>query len=318
MAARLERGPLITVLAGTAPTRAERTRLRHPLVGGVLLRGANFASTAQFGALCTALRALRDPPLLLLVDHEGGSIQPLREGFTRIPAMRTLGRQWDRDPLDACRSATRLGLTIGRELRDIGVDLAFGPVLDIDYGRSGVIGDRALHADPRVVALLGRALTHGMLLAGMANCGKHFPGHGYCEADSHHALPVDRRPLTQILATDAAPYRWIGEALAAVMPAHVVYPRVDALPATFSRRWLRTILRGRLGFDGAVIADDLTMAGAAGAGSLLERAALALEAGCDMLIVGATDDAASLLSGLRWSPEPSFGARVARLAGRGG
>ena len=228
--------------------------------------------------------------------------------------MRALGQRWDVDPVDACRQATAIGATIGRELKAVGVDLSFTPVLDLDHGPSGVIGDRAFHRDPRVVTLLARSLMHGLLLSGMANCGKHFPGHGYAHADSHHQLPVDERPLKTLLADDAAPYGWLGEALLAVMPAHVVYPAVDSQPAGFSRKWLRTILRRRLGFQGLIFSDDLTMEAAAVAGGIVERGHAALGAGCDMVLVcNQPAMADALLDGLRWRSSRAFGARLAAL-----
>ncbi len=297
-------GPVVVDVAGTALTEAERVRLRHPMVGGVILFTRNFSSPQQLRALCQEIRALRDPALLICVDHEGGRVQRFREGFTAIPPMRELGEQWNRDPLGACREATRLGRIIGAELREFGIDLSFTPVLDLDHGRSAVIGNRAFHADPRVVALLARALNHGLLLAGMANCGKHFPGHGWASADSHIALPVDERPLSALIEQDAAPYAWLGETLSAVMPAHVVYPAVDSQPAGFSSIWLKRVLRRKLGFDGVIFSDDLTMEGAAVAGDIHERAKAALTAGCDMLLVCNRPDLAdALIARLRWRPD---------------
>jgi len=198
------------------------------------------------------------------------------------------------------------------------VDLSFTPVLDLDHSHSGVIGDRALHRDPRVVTLLAKSLNHGLLLSGMANCGKHYPGHGYARADSHLELPTDDRDLAAILADDAAPYGWLGDALAAVMPAHVVYPKVDPLPAGFSRRWLQTILRRRLGFRGMVFSDDLSMEGAAAMGGIVERAQAALEAGVDMVLVcNQPAQAEEVLGGLRWKSDRLFVERFARLRPRG-
>jgi beta-N-acetylhexosaminidase len=246
--------------------------------------------------------------------------------------MRVLGEMWMNDgrrgagdgALNATDAATAAGHELGAELRACGVDLSFTPVLDLDHGPSGVIGDRAFHRDPRVVALLAKSLMHGLLLAGMANCGKHFPGHGYAHGDSHHELPIDERALAALLADDARPYEWLGMSLASVMPAHVVYPAVDALPAGFSARWLKDILRLQLGFTGAVFSDDLSMEGAKVAGGHLDAALAALGAGCDMVLLcnqsldgGAAVDA--LLDGLaragrdgRWQPDPDSEAR--RLA----
>lgn len=310
---KLASGPVVVDVEGLALTDADRARLLHPLVGGVILFSRNFASRAQVAQLCASIRALR-PQLLICVDHEGGRVQRFRKGFSAIEPMRALGELWDRDPLAACGRATEIGRIIGSELRAVGVDLSFTPVLDLDHGPSRVIGDRAFHRDPRVVTLLAKSLNHGLLLAGMANCGKHFPGHGFAHADSHFELPVDGRGLKALLADDAAPYGWLGEALSAVMPAHVVYPEVDAMPAGFSRVWLRKVLRRRLGFAGLIFSDDLTMEAAAVAGGIVARADAALSAGCDMVLVCNRPDLADeLLAGLEWKRSAAFAARFARL-----
>lgn len=311
-------GPVIVDVAGPELLAEDIVRLSHPLVGGVILFGRNFESRPQVAALCRQIRSLRRPPLLICVDHEGGRVQRFKEGFTAIPPMRELGKLWDRDVLAACRRATEIGQTIGLELREVGVDLSFTPVLDLDHGPSGVIGDRSFHRDPRVVTLLAKSLNHGLLLSGMANCGKHFPGHGFAHADSHYELPVDERDLGTILADDGAPYGWLGDALSAVMPAHVIYPQVDPLPAGFSKKWLQTILRRRLRFTGMIFSDDLTMEAASVAGGIVERADAALGAGCDMVLVcnqPATAD--TLLGALKWKPGKHFAERFARLRPRG-
>jgi beta-N-acetylhexosaminidase len=284
----------------------------------VILFSANYESPEQLIRLCSDIHALRDPPLLIAVDHEGGRVQRFREGFTRLPPMRRLGDLWDRDVLLACRVAASLGYVMAAELRSHGIDMTFAPVLDVDHGRSSVIGDRALHSDARVVSMLAAHLTHGLLLAGMANCGKHFPGHGWAEADSHVALPVDTRSRTDILKSDAAPYRWLGPMLAGVMPAHVVYPQIDQQPAGFSRHWIQKVLRGQLGFTGAVFSDDLLMAGAGVAGSVVERAAAALDAGCDFALV-CNDTAAmdQVLGAVKWVRSAAFDGRLARLQPQG-
>ncbi|GAA5233428.1 beta-N-acetylhexosaminidase [Verticiella sediminum] len=304
-------------VAGLEPTAAEIERLRHPLVGGVILFSRNYADRAQLRALTAAIHAARDEPLLIAVDHEGGRVQRFRsDGYTEVPAMRTLGEQWERDRMQALRSATAAGFVLAAELRACGVDFTFAPVLDLDHGRSGVIGTRALHRDPAVVAQLARAVAQGLALAGMGACGKHFPGHGWAEADSHHALPVDERTLADILADDAAPYGWLEHAvLPAIMPAHVVYPAVDARPAGFSPVWVRDILRARLGYDGVVFSDDLTMEGATVAGDILARAQAALAAGCDMVLVCNRPDLADeLLARLEQRPDPASVARLRRLS----
>ncbi len=311
-------GPVVIDVEGLHLTERERDRLRHPLVGMVILFARNFESPRQLQELTAEIHALRDPPLLIAVDHEGGRVQRFRAGFTHIPAMAELGRAWDRDVMTACRTATSAGYVLAAELRAHGVDFSFTPVLDLEWNRSSVIGDRALHADPRVVAMLAGHLCHGLLLAGMANCGKHFPGHGWPEADSHVDLPHDERPLRDILASDAAPYGWLGAALTSVMPAHVVYEKIDKMPATFSRRWIEKTLRGDIGFSGVVFSDDLSMEGARVAGGLLESAQAAIDAGCDMILV--CNDSASadeVLEGLKWSRSTAFSQRFARIAPRG-
>ncbi len=289
--------PLLIDIPGLALSKTDCRRLAHPLVGGIILFARNWADRRQLTALCGEIKQLRDD-LLILVDHEGGRVQRFKtDGFTHLPPMRELGRMWqgqaDADPqasaLLAMRAATACGYVLGAELRACGVDMSFTPVLDLDYGPSGVIGDRAFSPDAAVVSVLAKSLMQGLLQSGMANCGKHFPGHGFVAADSHTDMPVDRRSLKAIMSADAAPYGWLGTALDSVMPAHVVYPRVDPRPAGFSARWLQDILRARLGFGGAVISDDLSMAGArridGKAVSYTQATVAALEAGCDMVLL---------------------------------
>jgi beta-N-acetylhexosaminidase len=308
---------VVVGVRGTELTEEDRERLAHPLVGMVILFAANYASPGQLQRLPADIHALRDPALLIAVDHEGGRVQRFRSGFTRLPPMRALGRLWERDVLLACRTAASVGYVLASELRAHGVDLSFTPVLDLDHGRSGVIGDRAFHSDPRVVTLLASHLMHGLQLAGMANCGKHYPGHGWAEADSHIDIPRDERAQDGILEADAAPYRWLGRQLTSVMPAHVVYDQVDALPAGFSKRWI-DVLRDELEFTGAVFSDDLLMQGASGQGTMPDRARAALGAGCDLVLVcndtGAMDE---VLDGLRWKTGPHHAERMARLLPRG-
>ncbi len=308
--------PVVLDVAGLALDADDRRRLRHPLTGGLILFARNWADRRQLTELVAEIKSIR-PDVLVCVDHEGGRVQRFRtDGFTHLPPMRALGELWMKDALTATDAATAAGYVLGAELRACGVDLSFTPVLDLDHGASGVIGDRAFHRDPRVVAMLAKSLMHGLLLAGMHNCGKHFPGHGFVAADSHVAMPVDRRSLKAILADDAKPYEWLGTSLSSVMPAHVIYPKVDAQPAGFSPRWLKDILRLQLGFDGLVFSDDLSMEGAKVAGSAVDGAVAALNAGCDMVLLcnqsldgGAAVDA--LLDGLdaaaragRWQPDP--------------
>lgn len=307
-------GPVMLDVVGKTLTPDDIGRLQHPLTGGVILFGRNYESRAQLLALTAAIHAAR-PGLLIAVDHEGGRVQRFRsDGFTRLPAMRLLGELWERDVLQATAAATATGFVLAAELRACGVDLSFTPVLDLDYGQSGVIGDRSFHRDPRVVALLAKSLNHGLLLAGMANCGKHFPGHGFAQADSHVAMPVDQRELAQILEDDARPYEWLGLSLAAVMPAHVIYPKVDRHPAGFSKKWL-TILRRDLGFQGVIFSDDLSMEGASVAGDGPARAEAALAAGCDMVLMcNSPDQADLLLATLTLRQDAAGMASAARIA----
>ncbi len=303
---------------GTSLGEADRRRIAHPATGGVILFTRNFESRAQLEALTASIHAVR-PGILIAVDHEGGRVQRFRtDGFTVLPAAASLGRLWDRDEsasrLEALKAATAFGFVLASELRACGVDFSFAPVLDLGWGRSGVIGDRALHADPRVVTVLAKSLVHGMTLAGMAACGKHFPGHGWVEADSHFSVPVDDRPLDAILANDAAPYGWFGLGLPAVMPAHVIYPRVDDKPAGFSSVWLQQVLRHKLGYMGAILSDDLAMKGAAPAGDVAAGARAALKAGCDMVLVcNKPDWADQVLAAIDAPPAPASGARLAML-----
>lgn len=289
--------PLILDIEGTQLSTLDRRRLAHPLTGGLILFARNWSDRAQLAALCEEIKAVRED-LLICVDHEGGRVQRFRsDGFTHLPPMRAFGERWLRDDkgrpgsgaLKACNAASAAGYVLAAELRACGVDFSFTPVLDLDWGESGVIGDRAFARDARVTALLAKSLMHGLLRAGMANCGKHFPGHGFVKADSHTEIPVDRRSLKAILAEDAAPYEWLNSTLSSVMPAHVIYPRVDSRPAGFSQVWLEDILRHRLGFGGAVFSDDLSMAGArlidGREVGYTEAAVAALGAGCDMVLL---------------------------------
>jgi len=296
-AAGVAHAPVVLDIAGLTLNPDDRRRLKHPLTGGLILFARNWASRLQLTELAAEIKSLR-PDVLICVDHEGGRVQRFRsDGFTHLPPMRVLGEQWMNDgkrgpgvgAMEATDAATATGYVLGAELRACGVDLSFTPVLDLDHGPSSVIGDRAFHRDPRVATLLAKSLMHGLQLAGMANCGKHFPGHGFARGDSHHELPQDKRSLKAILADDARPYEWLSTALASVMPAHVVYPKVDTRPAGFSARWLKDILRQQLGFNGVVFSDDLSMEGARridGAQvSYVEAAAVALNAGCDMVLL---------------------------------
>ena len=286
----LSRGPVVLGIEGTELGSADRERLLHPLTGGVILFTRNFESPAQLRALTAEIHAVRAPALLIAVDHEGGRVQRFRDGFTAIPPMCTLGDLWDRDVAGAAREAARLGSTLASELRAHGVDFSFAPVLDLDHGESAVIGDRAFHRNPNAVAHLAAAFHDGLRAGGMAGVGKHFPGHGFVAADSHTEVPVDRRTIAEITVDDLVPFgALVKHGLEAIMPAHVIYPEVDPLPAGYSRKWLLEILRGRLGFDGLVFSDDLGMAGAglageSGTGDLVARAEASTTAGCDMVL----------------------------------
>jgi beta-N-acetylhexosaminidase len=260
---------------------------------------------------------LRSTPLLIAVDHEGGRVQRFRDGFTRIPPMRELGKIWDRHPQRARHLAQQAGFVMASELRGCGVDFSFAPVLDVDYGQSGVIGDRAFHSDPQAIAELAHHLLLGLKQAGMHTVGKHFPGHGFVAADSHLAIPVDEREFVDIELCDMVPFRqMIGFGLTAVMPAHVIYPKVDARPAGFSPVWLKEILRGQLGFEGCIFSDDLSMEGATVAGNIVQRASAALNAGCDMVVVcNKPESADELLRGLHWDMPVTSRARIIHMRG---
>lgn len=311
-------GPVMLDIAGTELADDEREVLRHPLVGGVILFARNYESPEQLEALTRAIHAVRTPPLLIAVDHEGGRVQRFRSGFTRIPPMRALGQMWERDHALALDCARATGYVLAAELRAHGVDLSFTPVLDLDHGNSTVIGDRAFHRDGQIAASLAQALLAGLHEGGMGAVGKHFPGHGYASADSHVAMPVDERDFETIWNDDLLPYRHrLGRQLAGVMPAHVVYRNIDPNPAGFSRFWLQDVLRGRLGFGGVVFSDDLSMEGATVAGGIVERAQAAVTAGCDVVLVcNAPERARELLD--KWRPKiaPESAARVAGLIRR--
>lgn len=311
-------GPVMLDLRGTQLMEDERDMLRHPLTGGVIFFARNFESARQIEELVNEIHSVQDRRLLVCVDHEGGRVQRFREGFTALPPMHTFGRIYEENKKRARRLAETAGWLMATELNAVGIDFSFAPVLDLDYGVSEVIGDRSFHRDPDIVSDLAHSLVIGMKHGGMAATGKHFPGHGAVEADSHTDLPVDDRTLADIRMDDLVPFqRLIDYGLAAIMPAHVRYPKVDDRPAGFSRVWLQGILRGELGFQGVIFSDDLTMEGAVVAGDIIDRADAAIEAGCDMVLVcNNCDEAVKLLDGYRQPVNPTSMLRLARMHGR--
>jgi beta-N-acetylhexosaminidase len=311
-------GPVVIDVVGRELTDDDRRRLLHPLTGGVILFTRNFESSEQVQGLTAEIRALREPALVVSVDHEGGRVQRFRKDFTALPPMRTLGVAWDEDRKQAKHLAHETGYVLAAELRAHGVDLSFTPVLDVDHGNSSIIGDRAFHSDAEAVAELATALMQGLRQAGMGAVGKHFPGHGHVRADSHLELPIDERPFADLEASDLVPFaRLIRAGLPAIMPAHVVYTSVDERPAGFSPVWLKRILREELRFDGLIFSDDLSMAGARTAGGIVERVEAALGAGCDMVLVCNDPSAVDTLYGSFTYAMPAVGlARLARLHGR--
>ena len=312
-------GPAVIDVVGTVLTDEDRERLRHPAAGAVIQFSRNYEHPGQLEALIQDVQRLREPELLVCVDHEGGRVQRFREGFTAIPAMRHLGRLWDRDKELATEAARGAAYVIAAEIGAHGIDFSFAPVLDLDYGGSSVIGDRALHFDPNAVGALAAAIVQGFADAGMAAVGKHFPGHGFATADTHHDVAKDERSQKEIFGKDVVPYRIAIQAgLAAVMPAHVVFTQCDAEPAGYSKYWLQEVLRGKLGFEGLIFSDDLSMAGASTVGGPPERARAALAAGCDMVLL-CNDPAGqnALLESLK-DVAPPNAERLERMRKKGG
>jgi beta-N-acetylhexosaminidase len=312
-------GPVMLDIDGVSLTPADRDLLREPAVGGLILFSRNYASPQQLADLVDEVRALRSPPLIIAVDHEGGRVQRFRDGFTAIPPMRVIGRQYREDPQAALALARQAGWLIAAELRASGIDLCFAPCVDLDWGVSDIIGDRAFHSKPEIVAELAAEFSRGLRSAGMAAVAKHFPGHGAVFADSHEQLPVDRREYGDVL-DDMRPYdRLIGNGLVAgVMMAHIVYSNMDPLPAGFAPYWIQRELRERLGFDGAVLSDDLSMKATRTYGTMPERARRSLDAGCDMVLVCNDRDAAqATVRALRDYSNPLSLVRLARLHGTG-
>lgn len=303
-------GPLMLDLEGTVLSAQDIRRLQHPATGGVILFSRNIESVEQVQALLAAVRGVR-PELILAIDQEGGRVQRIRSGVTRLPPLACLGEYYAKDPEAATHRARDWGWLMASEMLALGLDISFAPVLDVEVGRSAVIGDRSFHKDPQAVIALGRAYVEGMHEAGMAATGKHFPGHGWAEADSHVAIPTDERARAQIENFDMQPFVALAGLIDAVMPAHVIYSQVDAKPAGFSSYWLQTVLREQLHFQGVIFSDDLTMEGAAVAGGYPERAQAALDAGCDMVLVCNNPDGADQV--LAWLQENPVSAHQNRL-----
>jgi len=279
-------GPVIVDIKGLALTPEERDRLRHPLVGGVILFARNFVNSSQLSTLCAEIRATREQPILITVDQEGGRVQRFPgEGFTRLPAMGALGNLYEQDPQLALQIAENLGWLMAGELLAAGIDLSFAPVLDLNKQLNTVIGNRAFHANPAIVIALATQLMKGMSRAGMAAVGKHFPGHGSVTVDSHHELPIDARDWLSIEAQDLQPFKALIPSLQGIMSAHLLFPKVDKQVVSFSSYWLKTILREKLHFQGVVFSDDLNMKGSDNAGDYPTRALRALEAGCDFILI---------------------------------
>lgn len=281
-------GPIIADIQGTELSAEDQDLLKHPLIGGVILFTRNYSDPEQLRALVASLKAIKKPSQLLIsVDHEGGRVQRFRPGFTKIPPMSALGKLYDKDPAKALHAAFLVGWLLAAELRVYGIDYSYTPVLDLDYGLSAVIGDRAFHHDAKTIVTITKALIDGLHEVGMASTGKHFPGHGAVEADSHIAIPIDTRDIEAIWAADIQPYELLIKEgyLDSIMTAHVIYPEVDPNPPCFSKFWVQRVLRDELNYNGVIVSDDLTMEGATVAGSYAERAELALHSGCDMLLI---------------------------------
>lgn len=311
-------GPVMIDVVGKKLADEDIRRLLNPLVGGVILFKRNYENSAQLIALTDSIHALRTPPLLIAVDHEGGRVQRFRDGFTQIPAMRAFGKIWDQNPKKAKELALKAGWILAAELRAHGVDFSFTPILDMDYGDSLVIGDRAFHLNPQAINDLAFALMQGLKKGGMPAVGKHFPGHGFVVADSHVSMPIDDREFSQIAQHDMQPFRMlIDDGIQAIMPAHVIYAKVDDKPAGFSPRWLQKILRERLGFNGAIFSDDLSMEAASAGGDVTTRALAALNAGCDMILIcNQPAMADELLINLHWTISAQSISRLARMHGQ--
>lgn len=311
-------GPVMVDLAGPELQPDEREMLAHPAVGGVILFSRNFESPEQVSELTRQIHAVRQPPLMVAVDQEGGRVQRFRDGFFRLPPVGRFGDIYDKDHRQGLQLACEAGWLMASEILSVGVDLSFAPVLDLNMGVSEVIGDRAFHRDPEVVTELALAYQRGMHEAGMASVGKHFPGHGGVSVDSHHGLPEDPRTFADLELDDLIPFQRLSHnGLNGIMVAHVLYPQVDPQPAGFSSRWLHDVLRNSLGFQGVIFSDDLSMGGAEWAGDYPQRASRSLQAGCDMVLVcNQPQQAARVVESLSAYHDPAAQLRLARLHGR--
>lgn len=300
-------GPVIVDLAGEELSQAEAEMIQHPHVGGLIFFGRNCVSAEQIDDLVQSVRAVR-PELLLAIDQEGGRVQRLRSGFTRLPALQKLGRYYQRDPAQAALVVQSVAWLMAAELRSVGIDISFAPVLDADDSFSQVIGDRSFGSDPDLVAAVGALYIDGMAEAGMKATAKHFPGHGAVHADSHLALPVDERDMESVQRDDMRPFRVLLPRVGAVMPAHILFKNIDSRPVGCSSYWLQNVLRQELDFNGVIFSDDLSMAGAEFAGSYSERATAALRAGCDaVLVCNQPEKAAEVLASLEQQQWPRDG-----------
>ncbi|MES9993958.1 MAG: beta-N-acetylhexosaminidase [Candidatus Thiodiazotropha sp.] len=311
-------GPVMLDLVGASLSTDEKRLLSLPAVGGVILFTRNFESLGQLEQLCAEIHELRNPHLLIAVDHEGGRVQRFREGFTPLPPAAWYGEQYQKNSEQGMQLAQLGGWLMASELRACGVDFSFAPVLDIGFGISEVIGDRAFSQQPEVVARLAKAWMHGSHDAGMAVVGKHFPGHGGVEADSHLALPIDQRRFEDLEMEDLRPFEtMIHAGMEAIMPAHVIYSHIDKELAGFSPFWLKKVLRQQLGFQGVIFSDDLNMAAAGEAGGYGDRAVAALSAGCDMVLICNNRPAArEVLDRLKDYEDPAAHVRLVRMHGR--
>ena len=288
----MDLGPLIVDIAGTELSKEDEELLMHPMIGGVVLFSRNYVSKSQLKSLTLQIKKLtRKNSLLICVDHEGGRIQRFEKDFTKLPSLQSFGDEWksndSRSISLALQKAFDASKILASELKEVGIDFSFTPVLDINWGKSVVIGDRSISIDPYIVFSVATMIVNGLRSQGMKNCGKHYPGHGWAQADSHLDKVIDNRNLTKIYETDLLPYRMLSKLniLDSIMPAHVIYSKVDSKPAGFSEVWLNDVLKKQIKFDGLIISDDLSMKAAELYGSVLDRVQLCFKAGCDSILL---------------------------------